>query len=277
MMHADIDRRLTEEVKRMSFKLSSAGNAVLDASWNWNDYYRERTDVARIWAIRSGSISVKAATATYQLSAGRTYFIPAGMPFTASAKQVSKFWIDFNVFVFAAEEVTLFVREKRIIPVSALPRYGSAKDASVTAVDALSLWSASVNAVTSYLDRCRASIDTDRLAVFGKYRELISYIREHLSIKLSIRELSRRAGASDYYLSTQFKTDMGIRLKQYVEKLVLEKSVSLLLGSNESVRSIARALGFSNEYYFSNFFKKHARFSPMHYRERHLQERRTSA
>lgn len=261
----------------MSFKLSSAGSAVLDASWNWKDYYRERTDVARIWAIRSGSIRVKAAHASYQLSAGKTYFIPAGMPFAASAARVKKFWIDFNVYVFAAEEITLFVREKRIIPIGPLPVYADAPDAAGGTVSALSLWSASVNAVAVYLERCRASIDVDRLAVFGKYRELISYIRDHLSITLSIRELSRRAGVSDYYLSTQFRADMGISLKQYVEKLVLEKSVSLLLGSNGSVKSIGRALGFSNEYYFSNFFKKHARFSPMHYRERHLKSRYTSA
>lgn len=53
---------------------------------------------------------------------------------------------------------------------------------------------------------------------------------------------------------------------QYAAWAKLRKARTLLAESDLSVKKIAFACGFENEYYFSNFFKKHTGLSPTAYR-----------
>jgi AraC-like DNA-binding protein len=46
----------------------------------------------------------------------------------------------------------------------------------------------------------------------------------------------------------------------------MQKAKELLTGSSLQIKEIANACGFENEYYFSNFFKKHIKMSPSDFR-----------
>lgn len=265
MLTAAIDHPLTEEVKRMAFRLNSAGKAVLDTSWRWDQYYRERCDFNRIWWLRRGVITLRTAQGTCRLSAPRAYFIPAGLPFTASTRRAEKFWIDFNLFVFGAEDLLRFLRRKTVMsfPVGLLP---AAAEAHTALAPSLALVATAAGAAHTYVSRYAGSIDLDRLAVFGKYRAVIRHIQENLSLRLSIRQLSAAAGTSDYYLSARFKRDMGMSLKRYIGQALFSESTRRLLAGDEPVKQIAHDLGFASEFYFSNFFKRHGGRSPSAYR-----------
>ena len=52
----------------------------------------------------------------------------------------------------------------------------------------------------------------------------------------------------------------------YVITLRIQKAQSMLAQTDLRIKDIALACGFENEYYFSNFFKKHTALSPTAFR-----------
>ncbi|MEO8405410.1 MAG: helix-turn-helix domain-containing protein, partial [Chitinophagaceae bacterium] len=50
------------------------------------------------------------------------------------------------------------------------------------------------------------------------------------------------------------------------ERIIIEAKRELFMTS-KAVKEIAYELGFTDEYYFSRFFKTNAEISPQHYRE----------
>ena len=66
--------------------------------------------------------------------------------------------------------------------------------------------------------------------------------------------------------SRRFKSAVGMTPQDYVTNLRLKKAKVLLGETDLSVGQIATSCGFGNEYYFSNFFKKHNNLSPSEFR-----------
>ena len=54
---------------------------------------------------------------------------------------------------------------------------------------------------------------------------------------------------------------------EYVSFLRLQKAKRLLIDTDLLIKEIAAECGFSNEYYFSNFFKKRTELSPQNFRK----------
>ena len=65
----------------------------------------------------------------------------------------------------------------------------------------------------------------------------------------------------------RFKAYTGMTPSDYMIGLRLHKAQSLLLGTPMSIKEISEKCGFENEYYFSNFFKKHFHVSPSAFRK----------
>ena len=110
-----------------------------------------------------------------------------------------------------------------------------------------------------------------RLAEFsglaGRYGGLLSYIREHLSARLTIDRLAEEAGLSRGRLSRNFSRDFSMPLKSFLQKELAAQASRYLLGSPLSVREIAERLEFSSEYYFSNFFRRCTGSTPTAFRK----------
>jgi iron complex transport system substrate-binding protein len=54
---------------------------------------------------------------------------------------------------------------------------------------------------------------------------------------------------------------------EYLAAIRMKKAESLLSDTALPVREVAAACGFENEYYFSNFFKRHKGHSPSAFRK----------
>jgi YesN/AraC family two-component response regulator len=105
---------------------------------------------------------------------------------------------------------------------------------------------------------------------FGKYADLLSYVRENLSADFKINLLEGKFNYSYYTLSRKFKEDTGICLKEYIDKMLIARGKQALLVSNKSIKEIAHSLKFCDQYYFSRFFKKYTGLSPKEYRLRYM-------
>lgn len=94
----------------------------------------------------------------------------------------------------------------------------------------------------------------------------IGKISETLHRKLVLSEIAGRSGLSYVQFLRRFQAYTGMTPTDYVAALRMQKAKQLLGESELLIREIAPLCGFENEYYFSNFFKKHAGMSPSAFR-----------
>lgn len=98
-------------------------------------------------------------------------------------------------------------------------------------------------------------------------KKCANYIHENYNQSLSLEMAADNAGLSPAYFSTLFKKEMGITFSNYVLQVRVDHAKLLLKNSNLSLISIALELGFDNQSYFSNVFKKATGMTPRQYRQ----------
>ena len=104
------------------------------------------------------------------------------------------------------------------------------------------------------------------LATDSIVREAAREIRAHMADRLNLNQMAGRYGLSYVHFARRFKADAGIPPSVYLTRLRLRQACRLLEESTLPIREIAPLCGFSNEYYFSNFFREHTGTPPGEYR-----------
>ena len=94
----------------------------------------------------------------------------------------------------------------------------------------------------------------------------IAYLNNNLHEKINLNALAAQHYLSYVQFSRRFKSATGTTPQNYLANLRLKKAQHLLADSDLPIKIIAHDCGFSNEYYFSNFFRVHCTLSPTHYR-----------
>ena len=98
-------------------------------------------------------------------------------------------------------------------------------------------------------------------------RELISYIQQHHTEKITLEMLSSEFHMSEKYLSRYFKMNFSISFKQYVGHLRMSTAVNLLETTDLSITDIALNSGFQNVNLFIRVFKATYGITPLQYRK----------
>jgi len=83
----------------------------------------------------------------------------------------------------------------------------------------------------------------------------------------SLFEVAKRTGLSYVQFIRRFKAYTGKTPMAYLNDMRLQRAKELLWDSDAMIKEIAVACGFNDEYYFSNFFKKHTGYSPSVFRK----------
>ncbi|WP_407426398.1 substrate-binding domain-containing protein [Treponema sp.] len=95
-----------------------------------------------------------------------------------------------------------------------------------------------------------------------KVEKLTAYLTEHISEMTNIDKIAGHFMVSRSYLSKKCKELTGLSVQQLHEKLKVEQAKNMLKMENFELSEIARELGFKNQNYFSNVFKKNTGMSP---------------
>lgn len=117
-----------------------------------------------------------------------------------------------------------------------------------------------------YIKMCESCINavksSNTLPVAGKIKRVIDYIDEHYMDDLSINEIAEKFSMSGDYFRHLFKDVMNENFIDYLNKVRVEKSKSLLLKGNYAIYEVAKMVGYSSSQYYSRVFRKYTSMSP---------------
>jgi AraC-like DNA-binding protein len=66
----------------------------------------------------------------------------------------------------------------------------------------------------------------------------------------------------------KFAADTGLTPRKLNENIIIDHAITLLENETLSIKEIAAELNFSNEYYFSRFFKRNTGVPPGRFRQK---------
>lgn len=82
----------------------------------------------------------------------------------------------------------------------------------------------------------------------------------------TVQEMADKLHVTPRYLSDALKAETGKTAKEYLHLQLIDKAKNRLLESNDSVATVAYALGFEYPQYFSRLFKQKTGMTPTEYR-----------
>ena len=86
-------------------------------------------------------------------------------------------------------------------------------------------------------------------------RDVIEFIEQHLSQKLSLNTIAEHVNMNKSYLSRLFKKETGKNLSHFIQELRMKKAFTLLQETDLQVKEVAAAVGIDDPFYFSRIFK----------------------
>lgn len=106
----------------------------------------------------------------------------------------------------------------------------------------------------------------------NQYSELIlkvkQYVAEHYANnQLSLQDVARHVGVSPSHLSKVFSQEAKQTLTEFITQTRIYKAMELLKTTRYKTFEIAFEVGYQDQHYFSNIFKKLTGMTPMEYRK----------
>lgn len=136
-----------------------------------------------------------------------------------------------------------------------LPKYSKEK---------LDAFAALLPLISEYIEANNLLADADM--TIGQL--IKSYVKNNLSKKITLSDLSWKLHYSTVTLTEHFKKEYDITIMEYVMKKRMEKASRLLINSELSIREVAEECGFGDNEYFSRCFKSYHGMSPITWRKK---------
>ncbi|MFC3804325.1 helix-turn-helix domain-containing protein [Cohnella sp. GCM10012308] len=96
----------------------------------------------------------------------------------------------------------------------------------------------------------------------------VEYVRDHYAEPLTIGRLADMAATHRWRYTQLFKEETGQLPIDFLNTVRIDKAQELLLLTEDKLKEIAHAVGYSNEYYFNRKFKQKIGVTPGQYRTR---------
>ncbi len=95
-----------------------------------------------------------------------------------------------------------------------------------------------------------------------------AYVRENIGEKIRQEDVASYVNMSRSYFSQAFKKMVGITFNDYLKKERIAVAKKLLIGSSQSLTSIAQAVGYEDVRYFNHVFHELVGMHPLEYRQK---------
>ncbi|WHY00258.1 response regulator [Neobacillus sp. DY30] len=97
--------------------------------------------------------------------------------------------------------------------------------------------------------------------------EALDYIRDNFQTDLGMEQIAERAGLSVSYFSLLFKQKTGLTFLDYLTNVRMEYACLFLQNTDLKTYEIAEKVGYTDQRYFSQVFKKKMKNTPSEYRK----------
>lgn len=105
------------------------------------------------------------------------------------------------------------------------------------------------------------------------FKQLIDWVKEHYTEKLTIKQAAMMVGLDPYYFCKQFKKLTGRTFIEYVNVHRVSEAERLLLTSQATIGEIAAQIGCENANYFTKLYKQYKGMTPSDTRRNHFEKR----
>jgi AraC-like DNA-binding protein len=96
----------------------------------------------------------------------------------------------------------------------------------------------------------------------GALGRVRAYIDDHIGQHISLDELAREAGVSRFHFARQFRLSTGESPMQFLRRVRIERSKSILQSRDTTIAEVAAKLGFSDQSHFTRTFGRLVGVSP---------------
>jgi len=98
--------------------------------------------------------------------------------------------------------------------------------------------------------------------------QTISYIKGNFNLKLNLSTIAEYVYVHPTYLSELFKKETGININEFITYYRVYKAKELLGKIENKIYMVANLVGFGDQRYFSQVFKKKTGLTPVEYKEK---------
>lgn len=118
----------------------------------------------------------------------------------------------------------------------------------------------------------RQMIQSEKSEIHNKVQnttvlKMIYFMDNHFQTKAVVSLYCKEYHYSPQYISRLFKSETGITAQEYIQNIRIEKSCTLLAGSNLQIQEIARLVGYEDVKFYTKLFRKKLKMSPGEYRK----------
>ena len=212
-----------------------------------------------------GSVFTKIDDKEFLVEGGQAYLITPGMSHSHRHNGTGD---DGICIRFSLEPVNKEGEE--VIRILSKPRYGTFESMLGEMPPARGLESATAGFcwwIMDLYERWQTETPKEMPAGDTVVAQIILYLNEYKHEKIRMEDLSNALNISYRTLARRFRDETGETISERLTKIRLESAKQLLADSNMTLYDIAEAVGYENEFYFSNSFKKHYGMSPSAYRK----------
>lgn len=100
-----------------------------------------------------------------------------------------------------------------------------------------------------------------------KLRRVVEFIKQHLDEDLTLAEIARAAGLSQFHFARAFRRTTGQTPQQYLMQQRIERAKQLLANSDLPLIEVSARAGFKNQSHFTTLFRKFTHLTPNAWRK----------
>lgn len=100
-------------------------------------------------------------------------------------------------------------------------------------------------------------------------RQAKQYVEEHYREKILLEDIAAVVDLNPVYFSALFKKETDMNFSTYLINVRMERAKKMLTSTNETIAAVGDAVGYSDQKYFSQLFKKVVGVKPAIYRRLH--------
>ncbi len=255
----------------LTVSLVDANRTHCDTSWGDGQTYND--PFGRLYWLQAGEAMVHHHGRKFHLTPGALYVIPAHSPSQyLCPRWMDLRWLHFTADVFVGIDLFALLNGPYAIP---LPDAGwmdgqwdrlLARCREDTPGSRFEVESIVRQLLALFLDHADPGVQAMRLQGMAQFHMVLSVIEERLPEKITLAELAEVAHLHPTYFSNLFSRYVGEGPLIYVNRRRVERAKGLLQHTEASLREVAQAVGFCDEFYFSRVFKQFTRLSPGQYR-----------